>query len=456
MSLFRRLWLTVAFTTLVAFAGSFVVSMLTARHYLEQQLYAHSTDTAAALALTMSQQAKDEATTELLVSALFDSGHFRKVSYRNVQGKVVVERVNELRIDNVPAFFAAVFPIEAREGEALVSDGWQQAGKVVILADVRFAYAALWSGALRLLLWIVAAGVLTGILGSLILHTIRQPLDRVVEQAGAITERRFLQLDMPRIPELRAMVQALNSMVVRLKSMFDEEAARIRDLQRQVNGDALTGLVNKNWFDSRLAAALADEDAAGDGCLLWLHLHELQGLNQSLGHERCDALLREVGELWGRLAEGHPDRVAARLVGGEFMLLAPRLLPGEAQALAQGMVDRLVAHLDNHYDLRGNRVHLGIAVYHHGQSPALVREHAEQALTAAIGDSDNAVALVDRRDPEKEAMPWQTLLARGLAERCFFLQSFPVVRADGTPLHEEMALRCAIRIPACRCRPPPS
>ena len=40
MSLFRQLWLAVIASTVIAFAGSFVASMLTARHYLESHVSA--------------------------------------------------------------------------------------------------------------------------------------------------------------------------------------------------------------------------------------------------------------------------------------------------------------------------------------------------------------------------------------------------------------------------------
>lgn len=49
MSLFRQIWLAVITATLLAFAGSFVASMLTARTYLEQQLATKNNDNAATL-----------------------------------------------------------------------------------------------------------------------------------------------------------------------------------------------------------------------------------------------------------------------------------------------------------------------------------------------------------------------------------------------------------------------
>lgn len=442
MSLFRRLWLAVAAITLLAFAGSFVVSVLTARGYLEQQLHVQAMDSAASLALSMSQPGnQDPAIRELLVSALFDSGHFRVVRYRDVQGHVVVERENHTRIDTVPAWFSALVPLTARPGTALVSDGWQQGGQVFLVGDIRFAQAALWQGTLRLLAWIAAAGLLTGVLGSLLMRAIRQPLTRVVEQADAITERRFITVDLPHIPELRTMVAALNSMVERVRAMFAEEAARIQQLQQQANGDSLTGLANRGWFDSRLAAALAEEDAAGDGCVFWLHLHGLQTLNDELGREGADRLLRSVGELWAETLDGHHDWVAARAGGGEFLLLAPRLDPVTAEQLGEALLNHLVTRLDDLFERRGNLGHIGIAAYRHGQSPAQVREQAGAALQAALARGDNAVALV-RVDGDEAARPdWAALLGRGLRERGFHLQEFPVVTADGALLHEEVALR---------------
>lgn len=441
MSLFRRLWLVVLLTTVFAFLGSFVVSMLTARDYLEQQLYTQSMDNAASLALSMSQQGQDPAMQELLVSALFDSGHFRHVTFRAVDDRIVVERHNNARTDTVPAWFTGLFSIQARPGEALVSNGWQQAGKVTLVADTRFAYAALWSGALHLLLWISGAGLLTGGLGSLMLRTIRQPLDRVVEQADAITERRFITIDVPRIPELTAMVKALNSMVERLKAMFAEEAARIQALQQQANGDPLTGLANRLWFDSRLETALHEEDATDRGALLWLHIHALQALNDKLGHEGCDALLRDIAQVWRNTTANHHERVAARPAGGEFMLLCPGLEQDAAQRLAEQLAAQATSLMDSQYTLNGNLLHIGIALYQHGQTPAQVRNCAEQALLAAINSGDNAVAVQQVAARDSDDMPWQTLLTQGIREHAFFLQAFPVIHQDGRRLHDEMALR---------------
>src|SRR5574343_627519 len=105
MSLFRQLWLAVIASTLIAFAGSFVASMLTARHYLAQQLAIKNNDNAASLALSMSQLEKDPVTVELQVAAVFDSGQYAAVRLIDPHGKTMVEKTSPHLAGNVPAWF---------------------------------------------------------------------------------------------------------------------------------------------------------------------------------------------------------------------------------------------------------------------------------------------------------------------------------------------------------------
>lgn len=70
MSLFRQLWLSIITLTVFVFLGSFLVSVLSARNYLEEQLLIKNGDNAAALALSLSQlPEKDPVTVALMVSA---------------------------------------------------------------------------------------------------------------------------------------------------------------------------------------------------------------------------------------------------------------------------------------------------------------------------------------------------------------------------------------------------
>ena len=139
MSLLKRLWISVVVAMGVVLAGAFAVSLLTARSYFEQQLQAQASDGAVSLALSMSQQSKDAATAELLVTALFDGGHYRLIRFTDASGRVVVERSQPDVGEGVPEWLPAVLPMHIRPGQAQVSDGWRQVGLITVEAAQGYA-----------------------------------------------------------------------------------------------------------------------------------------------------------------------------------------------------------------------------------------------------------------------------------------------------------------------------
>jgi len=92
MSLIKQLWIGIAIVMSIAFGASFVVSTLSARHYLEQQLYVKNLDNASSLALSLSQMPKDAVTVELQIAAQFDAGHYRLIRLVAPSGEIIVER----------------------------------------------------------------------------------------------------------------------------------------------------------------------------------------------------------------------------------------------------------------------------------------------------------------------------------------------------------------------------
>ena len=227
MSLIKQLWIAIALVMTIAFGGSMVVSVLSARHYLEQQLQVKNIDNATALSLSLSQLPKDPVTVELQVAAQFDAGHYRFIRIVSPTGATLVERKFSGKLEGAPPWFVELIPIRTVPGQALIQDGWNQYGTLTLASHEQYAYKSLWDGTLELLLWFVIGSVAAGAVGSLLIRFITRPLNDVVGQAQAIAERRFLTVKEPRTPELRAVTRAMNAMVERLKTLFAEEAARL-------------------------------------------------------------------------------------------------------------------------------------------------------------------------------------------------------------------------------------
>lgn len=441
MSLFRQLWLAVIASTVIAFAGSFVVSMFTARQYLEQQLAVKNNDNAASLALSMSQLDKDPVTIELQVAAVFDSGQYARVCLVDPEGKTVIEKTSPPMAGTVPEWFVRLFPIESRPGMAQVSSGWNQFGTIELVSHSRFAYRELWEGGIKLLFWFLLGGIGMGLLGMQLLRRIKRPLDAVVGQARAISERRFVSIQVPETPELKSLASAMNAMVERLKAMFAEEAARLEQVRQEATLDSLTGLANRAFFLNQLEVALSNDDAATSGSLLMLRIADLAGINKRAGRETADELLRRIGSAFAEIAGSRPNAAAARLNGADFAVLLPGLSdPSEAaEKLLHVMRDLSSAGL-----IDSERIaHLASGTYQHGQSIGNLLSHIDAALASAEGQSGLAWCRAESGCEQiaTSNADWKKLLEGAIEMHRLRLIEFPVAANGGQLLHLECPLR---------------
>ena len=110
-------------------------------------------------------------------------------------------------------------------------------------------------------------------------------------------------------------------------------------LDYQAHHDPLTGLPNRTLFESRLQAALNNQQENGSqGAVLFLDLDRFKHINDSLGHPIGDLLLKDIAV---RLKDQLRDvDTVARLGGDEFIIL----LPGLQQASdAEHLANKLLA-----------------------------------------------------------------------------------------------------------------
>lgn len=446
MSLIKQLWIAIIVVMTIAFGGSMVVSVLSARHYLEQQLQVKNIDNATALALSLSQLPKDPVTVELQVAAQFDAGHYRFIRIVSPTGQTLVERVYTGRLQGAPAWFARLIPIRAAPGQALIQDGWKQYGTLTLASHEQYVYKSLWEGTLELLLWFVLGSVITGIAGTLAIRFITRPLGDVVGQAEAIAERRFLRIAEPRTPELRSVVRAMNSMVERLKAMFSEEAARLEALRQKVNLDALTGLSGREHFLSQLRELLVGEASAAEGTLVALRLKDLNLLNAQLGHQRTDALLRQLGELLKDDAREHAGEQAGRLKGGEFAVVCPGIV-SPVQAATE-LHQRLSQHwLPNWAAEAPELFHLAAVRYRRGQDIGDLLSRADEALAHAEAQGPNSwhASDADGGHATRPAEQWRSLLTEAATDGKLRLTFYRVVGSDGhAAIHQEGMIRLQV------------
>lgn len=134
---------------------------------------------------------------------------------------------------------------------------------------------------------------------------------------------------------------------------LEAELKRQRDrVEELAYFDSLTGLPNRRLFMDRLGQALAGSHRNQEyAALLMIGLDHFKDLNDTLGHEVGDVLLKQVAErLTGRLRQR--DSIA-RFGGDEFVVIAEGLGKNESQAslVAERIAETVRGTLDQSYSL---------------------------------------------------------------------------------------------------------
>jgi diguanylate cyclase (GGDEF)-like protein len=450
MSLLKQLFLAICLFLVVAFTGSFIAGVESSREQLLSQLRSHAQDAATALGLSMTPNVDDPAMLELMVSAVFDSGYFASIRVVRIpDGEVIVERSNAAASEQqVPDWFAQLVDLRAQGGDALIMRGWEQAARIEVQSHPQFALAKLWDSAIGSLIWLLFCGLISALLGGWLLRTQLRPLDNMVNQAEAISRREFLAVQqIPRTPELKRVVLAMNQMVQKLKTLFAEEATRSEKLRIEAYQDSLTGLANRRLLDIRLGEQLVVDEHNAAGYLLFMRLADLTGLNQKLGGQTTDALIKAMGEVFKQqLAK--PNRaqwLASRSRAGEFTLLAPGLSGEHADQLAIDLAAAVEALAQARESAMSPLVFIGIGAFSPGDLAKAVFARSDLALTQAQGTPGQIWARLDdgAAQGDNSLLNWREWIDHALKQSQLKLFFQPVASCadSGQVLHQKVLAR---------------
>jgi len=148
-----------------------------------------------------------------------------------------------------------------------------------------------------------------------------------------------------------------------------------------VNHDALTNLPNRHLLQDRIGQVLLQTRRnGGQGALLFIDLDQFKVINDSMGHDVGDSLLKEVAQ---RLVSSlRSQDTVARQGGDEFIVLLPSVAHAQdAEILAQKLLDALKFP----YHLKGKQLHIsasiGIAVFPgDGEDADTLLKHSDTAM----------------------------------------------------------------------------
>ncbi len=199
---------------------------------------------------------------------------------------------------------------------------------------------------------------------------------------------------------------------VHLITVYDISNVKLyqAEIERQANEDYLTGIYNRMRFDRDLDAEMHTvEGTANHGAIILIDLDDFSNINEALGHQVGDELLRQIA----RSIKAIPglSENCYRFGADEFIILVTH----ERIAALQGIIDQITTIFSRAWNLNGVDYHctcsVGVArVPRDGCNRATLMKRVDIALHdakkhgknhVAFYDEDNMINAFERLDMER-------------------------------------------------------
>jgi diguanylate cyclase len=208
---------------------------------------------------------------------------------------------------------------------------------------------------------------------------------KVQARLDAVTTqiKTFRESEERRNAESEQRSEQLRQEVSRLKTRTDELAELCASQEKRLMLDPLTGAHSRYAYDRRLSEE--HQTWLRHGRPLTYTIWDLDGfkrINDQLGHDAGDRLLRAVAELLTR-SKREPDFLA-RLGGEEFVLLLPSTPLADGLIAAEKLRKTIEAATFQHKGQREKvTISCGLTEFRAGDTPDAVYDRADRALYAA-------------------------------------------------------------------------
>lgn len=265
----------------------------------------------------------------------------------------------------------------------------------------------------------------------------------------------------------QAVVALLDRYRQQLADAHEERLRFDRLIRNNTLLDMQTGFGNRLFFDTRLEAALRDNEPGTGGAVYLIQLRELELLQQQHGEAACSEVIQAFCNLLRNALKGQGDAIIARRSHSDFAVLSPSLALRDVEEGAERLV-RMLRRLALPAGMdRDSFVHVGVAIYQQGDEPYQVLAEADMALRAAQLQGPLDYYMYDRNTLDCArtlgSVRWRTLLEIAISKRSFvlFMQT-AISAANGQPHHHEVLSRmrddkghllsAGVFLPmACRC-----
>jgi len=435
MTFFKQIAVMLSIFLLIILTTVVALNFISANQSVQDRLYEDAKNTATSLSLSLGTANGDVSMMSTMINANFDSGNYSYISLVDVDNKVLYERKNESVQLNVPQWFLSAITITAPIASANVSAGWKQVGILNVQSDVSYAYTQLYSILMNLLVSFGILAIIGLILLNIILAAALKPLKKVQLQAEAVTRNEFIIQDkIPTTKEFRDVVLGMNTMVSKVKAMFDKGNAELKRQKELEYTDPTTKLRNRKYLIDKLPEYLKIDATSKGGVDMMMSISGVIEANETIGHQKVDKLFIEIAKIFKVYASNYENSIVARMNGTEFSILLPDCTDHDALELAYGICDSADKAIDNAgLDTDITFMSIGLYEYNYKQTIGQLLSLCDNALTQAKFNKSHIH--LDKAETATEVMgkdAWRNIINQTLDSNgfCFTLWTAVDVKTE--------------------------
>lgn len=203
------------------------------------------------------------------------------------------------------------------------------------------------------------------------------------------------------------------------------------DLRFLADHDSLTGLLNRRSFRARLDRHVSFSDRyGGQGAVMIIDIDGLKDVNDRLGHQPGDNLIRRVATVLRERVRA--TDIVARLSGDEFAVLMPQTDTAGALQLGEDLRAEVADGFPADSELGAATISVGITMFggkgSAGAEAVLVA--ADQAMYRAKDEGRNRIALFhgpdERKRPPRRAQTTSARIRDALTQNRLSLATQPI------------------------------
>ncbi len=209
-----------------------------------------------------------------------------------------------------------------------------------------------------------------------------------------------------RDPAVEAVLGKLSSPDRRVIEGALQKAERTEaDLRYLADHDSLTGLLNRRSFRGKLDRhASFSARYGGLGAVMVIDIDGLKAVNDRLGHQAGDSLLRHVATILRERVRA--TDIVARLSGDEFAVLMPQTDVAGALQLGEDLRREVAEGLSVRSEVGEATISVGITMFggQDGAGAEAVLVAADEAMYQAKSEGRNRIALFQGPDARRHAL----------------------------------------------------